>query len=407
MSVVLTKNRVEAILAKARVASTRTVDTILGGQCKPTIDPAALATRISNLLTAAAPTGNRNAAGPHKHSFDVDPPGPALGKIKHAVLIIGGKRYRGPSHFQALMTWGKENANSKGLPNVPESNQGFETESGHFLNRDDAADYALRHKLVRKEEVAEAESTGRLQSEQLHLQAVNGKLYTEDAVMAAQAKATATKADAELADRVRLEAGEQYRQAALKAVARRKRDERDDIAAALLLLLSDAGERAYATSYTTLAQAQKVPPLSAQGIQTAAKEFAAGRQAILTNFAKSFTDQLTDLRQQLEAEGKTPQQVASSLRKTAKAASTTMVSTEAQATYGAAQLRLLQQAGFKTKVWQTCEDDRVRPTHVECGDQGAIPLDKPFSNGLMYPGDPNGGAEEVCNCRCNLIGGSR
>ena len=30
-------------------------------------------------------------------------------------------------------------------------------------------------------------------------------------------------------------------------------------------------------------------------------------------------------------------------------------------------------------------------------------FDKKFSNGLMFPGDPAGGAAEVCNCRCALL----
>jgi len=28
------------------------------------------------------------------------------------------------------------------------------------------------------------------------------------------------------------------------------------------------------------------------------------------------------------------------------------------------------------------------------------PFNEPYSNGLMYPGDPGGSAEEVINCRC-------
>src|SRR5690606_11249816 len=78
--------------------------------------------------------------------------------------------------------------------------------------------------------------------------------------------------------------------------------------------------------------------------------------------------------------------------------------TEAQAVYGAAQLRSLRLQGYKLKAWETMEDERVRESHNLCQEQGAIPLGKPFHNGLQYPGDPNGGPEEVCNCRCNLVG---
>lgn len=81
--------------------------------------------------------------------------------------------------------------------------------------------------------------------------------------------------------------------------------------------------------------------------------------------------------------------------------------TEAQATYGFAQLLALQQQGYKTKLWVTMEDDRVRESHVACGNQGAVEIGKPFANGLMYPCDPAGHPDEVCNCRCWMVGGSK
>jgi uncharacterized protein with gpF-like domain len=80
---------------------------------------------------------------------------------------------------------------------------------------------------------------------------------------------------------------------------------------------------------------------------------------------------------------------------------------EAQAVYGASQLRALQRAGYTTKFWVTMQDDRVRESHLECEEQGDIQLGKKFKNGLLYPGDPAGGPEEVMNCRCVLEGGSR
>ena len=54
------------------------------------------------------------------------------------------------------------------------------------------------------------------------------------------------------------------------------------------------------------------------------------------------------------------------------------------------------------KQWITCEDNRVRPTHIELNGQITRIGDK-FSNGLEYPGDHNGKASEVINCRCTLI----
>jgi len=49
----------------------------------------------------------------------------------------------------------------------------------------------------------------------------------------------------------------------------------------------------------------------------------------------------------------------------------------------------------------------VRPTHAECGEQGPVEMGGVFANGLRFPGDPNGGPEEVCNCRCWLTGQGR
>ena len=53
------------------------------------------------------------------------------------------------------------------------------------------------------------------------------------------------------------------------------------------------------------------------------------------------------------------------------------------------------------KQWDATLDGRTRSSHIQV-DQEVRELDKPFSNGLMYPGDPNGRAEEVINCRCAL-----
>lgn len=65
------------------------------------------------------------------------------------------------------------------------------------------------------------------------------------------------------------------------------------------------------------------------------------------------------------------------------------------------------------KIWMNAGDNRVRgnpgglypdsPTdhwHLE-GEK--VPVNEPFSNGLMFPRDPNGDAASVINCRCSLI----
>ena len=51
------------------------------------------------------------------------------------------------------------------------------------------------------------------------------------------------------------------------------------------------------------------------------------------------------------------------------------------------------------KQWDATLDGKTRESH-RMVDGEIRELDEKFSNGLMYPGDPNGGAAEVINCRC-------
>ena len=61
--------------------------------------------------------------------------------------------------------------------------------------------------------------------------------------------------------------------------------------------------------------------------------------------------------------------------------------------------------GVKTTKKWSARMVNTRDTHADLDKEPAIPSDKPFSNGLMYPGDPNGPASEVINCHCVLIPG--
>lgn len=53
--------------------------------------------------------------------------------------------------------------------------------------------------------------------------------------------------------------------------------------------------------------------------------------------------------------------------------------------------------------WSTSGLARVRPSHMDAQADGYRNPGDVFSNGLLYPGDPNGGPEEVCNCRCTYL----
>lgn len=57
------------------------------------------------------------------------------------------------------------------------------------------------------------------------------------------------------------------------------------------------------------------------------------------------------------------------------------------------------------KEWAATEDSRTRPSHVEADGQ-RVEMDEPFRVGdswLDFPGDPDGAADEVINCRCVVL----
>lgn len=54
------------------------------------------------------------------------------------------------------------------------------------------------------------------------------------------------------------------------------------------------------------------------------------------------------------------------------------------------------------KQWDSTLDARTRDSHAKL-DGEIREMDEPFSNGLMFPGDPHGIAAEVINCRCALL----
>jgi len=58
-------------------------------------------------------------------------------------------------------------------------------------------------------------------------------------------------------------------------------------------------------------------------------------------------------------------------------------------------------AGMGIKIWVAVLDDKTRDTHAMI-DGEEVPIDMPFSNGLMMPNDPAGSASEVINCRCSI-----
>ena len=54
------------------------------------------------------------------------------------------------------------------------------------------------------------------------------------------------------------------------------------------------------------------------------------------------------------------------------------------------------------KVWIATLSERTRDSHRLLDNEEAE-IDEPFTNGLMYPGDPSGEPGEYYNCRCTMI----
>ena len=84
-------------------------------------------------------------------------------------------------------------------------------------------------------------------------------------------------------------------------------------------------------------------------------------------------------------------------------AQTEVISASNQAAYAGAE-----SAGIRyKKFWSTSGLQGIRPSHIQAeADSYAMDGIDPhakFSNGLMHPGDPEGPADEVVNCRCSLI----
>lgn len=64
-------------------------------------------------------------------------------------------------------------------------------------------------------------------------------------------------------------------------------------------------------------------------------------------------------------------------------------------------VRQAQDEGFEAEVlkeWVT--GDNPRPTHAAMNGE-RVPIDEPFSNGAMWPGDDNLDADETCGCNCS------
>lgn len=76
--------------------------------------------------------------------------------------------------------------------------------------------------------------------------------------------------------------------------------------------------------------------------------------------------------------------------------------TETHNTVGSGTFETYKGAAVGKKEWLTSIDGRERESHGKINGE-IVGIDKPFSNGLMFPGDACGAADEVVGCRCALL----
>lgn len=111
-------------------------------------------------------------------------------------------------------------------------------------------------------------------------------------------------------------------------------------------------------------------------------------------------------------DGKTVQQIADDLRSKFSnieeigARAMTIARTEALTAVSIGQAAAMKDASRVVpdlmKMWVSADDDRVRESH-EALHGDIVKHDADFANGLQFPRDPSGPAEEVINCRCTWI----
>lgn len=108
-------------------------------------------------------------------------------------------------------------------------------------------------------------------------------------------------------------------------------------------------------------------------------------------------------------QGETTEQLAARIREvfsTTPARSRKIARTEVASSVNGGRFQQFRKEGVTHIEWLSARDDHVRQAHrpePEGVDGEIVELGKPFSNGLYYPGDPDGPPEEICNCRCTTL----
>jgi SPP1 gp7 family putative phage head morphogenesis protein len=104
------------------------------------------------------------------------------------------------------------------------------------------------------------------------------------------------------------------------------------------------------------------------------------------------------------AEGATFAEIQKTVRgafNTSLSRSTTIARTEVGSITTRARFVAMREAGVSKHEWISARDKNVRESHEKV-DGEIVEIGEEFSNGLRFPLDPEGEAEEVINCRCDV-----
>ena len=116
------------------------------------------------------------------------------------------------------------------------------------------------------------------------------------------------------------------------------------------------------------------------------------------------TNEINDILAEGYREGWGPRHVAEKIQQRFTDLSTyearRIAQTEINTTRNFTQYNRMVDDEMEYKIWHSAHDSRTRQSHIEV-DEEIVPIDQPFSNGLMYPGDKSGPIEEWVNCRCS------
>jgi len=124
-------------------------------------------------------------------------------------------------------------------------------------------------------------------------------------------------------------------------------------------------------------------------------------QGTLADITNTVRKQLRDAIETGQREGRTIDQMADDIRHVydvGKGRAKTIARTELGGIIGDSRYASFKSEGFEETEWLSAQDEKVRPSHMIDGDK--VKIGEKFRNGLLYPNDPEGPPEEICNCRC-------